>query len=304
MIDISIETHAELYLDHNRCVEFCKNIPATTYDEHVDFHMLWKVGRPFGRKQIVPVKSFLTTQNLDKCTLNLWSNIDLSDNEYLKPFLPYIKLRTWNAVEEAKGTPLEGDIGKLSLSDSQCWVDGDLFRALCLYKYGGIYHDTDVFFLKDFAPLLNQEFMYTWGLETAFISGGMIRIFKGSKLSVDILREISQINPRQNSADWSGYKVYPKVRQYNEDWTIFPCGFFNTEWQISNEEVGDNAEYRRFISFPFQKTDYANELYDGVFSWHWHSQWDAEVEEGSKWQILEDKVNRAVEKKYGVVSKI
>ncbi len=307
MINISKETHPDLYNNHKKCVEFCKNIPDNTgtdsYDL-IDFHMLWKEGKPFSRKQILPIKSFLATQNLNNKIFNLWSNVDLTDNEYLKPFLKYIKLQIWDAETVAKDTILESQIYKLKLTDSQCWVDGDLFRALCLYKYGGVYLDADVVFLRDFGPLLDQEFMYTWGLEDRFISGGMIRLFKHSQLVKDILHEISQIDATLNSADWSGYKVYPKVREYNKNWTIFPCTFFNTEWGISNKEVGNNAEYRKFITYPYKKTDYSNELYDGVFSWHWHSNWDAKIEKGSKWQILEKKINNKIQNKFNIKCKI
>ena len=302
MINISKETHPELYLDYKKCVEFCSNIPSTTYNNHVDFHMLWKTIIPFGRKQTLPIKSFITTQNLNNCTLNLWSNVDLSHNEYLKPLLPYVKLRRWDAIKESKDTPLEKHIDKLNLSDDFCWVDGDLFRALCLYKYGGLYHDTDVIFLRDLAPLFNQEFMYTWGLETELISGGMIRLFKESQLGLDILNEISQTQPRIKSADWSAYIVYPRVRTYNKNWTIFPSVFFNTEWHIPNNEVPEDMQALIDSPNPMHlcKHSFSNQLYEGVFSWHWHNGWTFEAEEGSKWQILENKVNKNVIEQLGI----
>lgn len=29
-------------------------------------------------------------------------------------------------------------------------------------------------------------------------------------------------------------------------------------------------------------------MFTGSFAWHWHNQWDAEIETGSKFQILEE----------------
>ena len=45
-------------------------------------------------------------------------------------------------------------------------------RLLVLHKYGGVWVDMDVVFLRDFKPLLDQEWMYMWGSETDFIKEG------------------------------------------------------------------------------------------------------------------------------------
>ena len=33
------------------------------------------------------------------------------------------------------------------------------------------------------------------------------------------------------------------------------------------------------------------ELFDGAFTWHWHNKWDDLIEAGSKFDILEKKIN-------------
>lgn len=38
----------------------------------------------------------------------------------------------------------------------------DAFRLLITYKYGGLYFDLDVLFLKDFSDLLENSFCYQW----------------------------------------------------------------------------------------------------------------------------------------------
>jgi hypothetical protein len=51
----------------------------------------------------------------------------------------------------------------------------DYVRFYALYKYGGVYLDTDMFVVKDFSNLLNTKFLI--GYEDAsekFISGGII----------------------------------------------------------------------------------------------------------------------------------
>ena len=302
MLDINEENNHDLYYDVDKCVEFCKSIPDNiVYKDKTEYHIFWNVGLPFERKQLLPIKSYLCTQNLSNSTLNVWSNIDLSDNDYIKPYLPYINIKIWNPIEESKNTPLENQFGLLNANDSNNWAAGDLFRILVLYNYGGLYVDFDVAFLRDFSPLLNQEFMYKWSFQKEMINGAVMRMFKGSQLGLDLLTQMSLNPPSPGTTAWST-DLYQKVRGFNKNWTVFPCAFFNTEWQIylSPEEKKDskNEELIKFITYPFKKTEITNNnLYDGVFSWHWHNNWGSEIEIGSKWEIIESRFDKEIEEK-------
>ena len=35
-------------------------------------------------------------------------------------------------------------------------------RLVLLHNYGGVYFDADVLLLRDFAPILGQQFLYKW----------------------------------------------------------------------------------------------------------------------------------------------
>lgn len=305
MLDISEESHRDLYYDVDKCVEYCRQIKNTSLKEIIDFHMFWNVGLPFERKQILPIKSYLCTQDLTNTQLNVWSNVDLSHNDYLKPFLPYINLKIWDPVSQAKGTVLEGRLDVLLINDVLNYSAGDLFRILVLNNYGGLYVDFDVVFLRDFSPILEQEFMYKWSFQEEMINGAVMRMFKGSKLCKDLLVEISKGDVFSGTVNWST-TLYQKVRRFNKDWTIFPCAFFNTEWQIKLTEYQKkhDPEFKELVDFivhPFKKTEWSQKLlYDGVFSWHWHNNWKAEIETGSKWQILEHKFNNEIKSKFDI----
>ena len=71
--------------------------------EEVLFHSHWNVGNPFTRKQELVIKSYLATQNLEKTRYILWSNIDLSTNEHVKPYLDKIELRIYDPIKESIG---------------------------------------------------------------------------------------------------------------------------------------------------------------------------------------------------------
>ena len=290
---ISIETHPELYSfveikDVFSSLEFAKKLPDKISEQQVCFHFYWRVPKDFGRKQVLPIKSTIVTQDLTKTKIILWSNVDLRDNSHIKPLLPYIELRIWNLSEEIKNTPIENTtVIKGTVDDPLCYLGGDLFRLLCLYKYGGVYIDMDVVVLRDFSPILEYEFMYQWGSSGTIPSGNepilkqngaIMRINKQSKLAHDLLEQLALTPARPNTTCW-GTELYHKVWLKNKNWFTFPCAWFNTEWGMS-----------RTIQ-PFKKDFEGNEssqLFDGAFTWHWHNKWDEPIEIGSKFDILEN----------------
>jgi hypothetical protein len=281
------ESCSELYTDGNKALAFAKAIPETIYPEKTNFHFCWRVPGEFGRKQVLAIKSAIVTQNLENVNIILWSNVDLSRNEFIQPILRHIELRIYDPFKEALDTPLES-LRLLTKDDSHHWLGGDLFRLLILYKYGGVYCDQDVVLLRDFAPLLDQEFMYQWGTETinssqnTKINGAVMRMFKQSKLATDLITLLPAMPAGFDSTDWSA-TLYGEVRKTNKNWTIFPCAFFNTEWQLFIN-MGESAH-------PFKKGIDSNLDFDGAFSWHWHNKWDSVIEKGSKFCRLESKVN-------------
>lgn len=304
MITISEHTHPELYYDlPEKCLGFCNEIQNCEMGTHVDYHIFWNVGLEFSRKQMMTIKSYLCTQNLQKTRLHLWSNVDLTNLDILKPYLNYIEFKIWNPELEIIGTPLECRKNDIWKNDKYNWIRGDMFRILTLYKYGGLYVDMDVVFLRDFSPLLNQEFMYKWSFQQDMINGAVMRLFKDSALSKDLIETMCDINPIEESTSWST-QLYQKVREKNKNWTIFPATFFNTEWQINiykfADKFEDYDEMRNFIMYPMKKTRYSHEFYDGAFSWHWHNNWETEIEQGSKWQLLEEKFDNEIYKKFGI----
>jgi hypothetical protein len=305
LLNVTEETHRDLYYDIDKCVSFCRDIPNEPITENVDFHMFWRVGKDFGRKQTLPIKSYLCTQNLEKTKLNVWSNVDLTGNSYLKPFLPYVNFKIWNPQVESKDTPVFRRSEILNAVDELNWASGDLFRILCLHKYGGLYADFDVVFLRDLAPVLQQEFMYKWSFQEYMINGAVMRMFKGSLLGKQLLSHIARV-PRHGGTAWST-DLYQEIRKQNKDWTVFPCGFFNTEWQIASDyrqkhQFNDfqNDELTNFIRDPMKKTAFSSEFFDGVFTWHWHNCWDNVVEDGSKWELLERKFDSEIKQKFNL----
>ena len=289
------ETCPEIYTNGNKALEFAKAIPETVYPQKTNFHFCWRVPGEFGRKQVLCLKSALVTQNLSNSNIIMWCNVSLLHNDWFRQVARYVQFEIYDPVEQAVGTPLEG-LRLLTKDDEHHWLGGDLFRILILYKYGGVYADQDVVFLRDFAPLLGQEFMYQWGTETVNskqkekINGAVMRLFSGSKLAKELLTDLPKMPAGFDSTDWSA-SLYQRVREYDKNWTIFPCAFFNPEWQLFIN-MGESAH-------PFRKGSESLLDFDGCFSWHWHNKWSSPIEEGSKFHRLETKINQMFIDKFG-----
>ena len=128
-VTISPDAHPELYPDWRKAIAFCRTIPDVAPREPVLFHMFWRQRRPgwwrrtrrFGRKQALPVKAFFATQDLSQCSLVLWSDEDLSGNEWLRPFWSRLTCRVYAPAVEARGTPLQDRPALYRQQDGRAW---------------------------------------------------------------------------------------------------------------------------------------------------------------------------------------
>jgi len=295
MINISELTHSNLYsYPIDDCIEYINKIPEVKYEgnEKIKFHAYWFIGKEFGRKQTLLLKSYLATQNLEKTEFILWCNVDITDNDFLRPFLPYITFKIYNPIKESIDTPIEDRIDILSLNDEKNWSGGDLFRLLVLHNYGGIYLDMDMVLLRDFSPLFYQEFMYKWGClpfdTSSDINGACMGIFKKSKLSFDLLQTIKSLPLSPLTTMWSS-NLYKMVRKNNSNWSVLPAAFFNPEWQDDPNRNWGSNDNNAFADNPYK-------LYEGVFSWHWHNRWDNDIHPNSKWKKIEDIIENKLKK--------
>jgi hypothetical protein len=175
----------------------------------------------------------------------------------------------------------------LSTYDEKNWIEGDFFRLLCLHKYGGFYFDQDMIILRDLSPLNNIQFLYQWGSsgttskeKNIVFNGAAMRMDALSKVSCELLLETTKISP--GGTNWSSV-IYSKV--IDRDLYHLPCAWFNTEWCLKDPN---------YVFDPFKKRG-RTDVFDGAFSWHWHNKWNEDVEEGSKFQILEDLINKKFE---------
>lgn len=282
--DISPTTHYELYHDWQAALDVCRSIPDGDPPAPVMFHMYWRARRagffrrvrPFGRKQALPVKAFLATQDLSRCSLTVWSDVDLSSNPWVTPFADLINLRRYRPEDEVRGTPLEDRPDLYGQQDRRVWRDGDLFRILALHNYGGVYVDMDVVLLRNLGPLLDREFIYQWEDYDGVYNGALMHLQRRGRFSRELIAGVLEL--KAHDFAW-GRDNLGRAVDRGCPITIFPAAFFDTDWQAED----------RFVAF---KRRPSARLHDGAFAWHWHNQWDANIEAGSKFQLFEERIDR------------
>lgn len=296
MIDLFANVDFEpLYYDIDACLAFLRSLPNidSLESETMDFHLYWKTVRPFGRKQLLPIKSFIATQPLNQFRLNLWSNSDLTKSPLLKPWLRFINFRLYDPVEETKGTLLESS-AQARADDTFVYSGGDIFRALILHKYGGVYVDMDSVFLRAFSPLFGAEFMYKWSFQPTAISSAVMWLKKQSPLSAELLRGILELP--QGGTNWgceNNVRAHSKLK-----FRVFPCAFFNPEWQIKLTPDQKARLSVPAVTFePFIIHEFSHEMYTGSFTWHWHNRWESPVQPGCKFELLEARVDSQLREK-------
>jgi Glycosyltransferase sugar-binding region containing DXD motif len=186
--------------------------------------------------------------------------------------LPYVTLRLYDAETEARDTPLANRPEVYRQRDSRAYRDGDLFRVLVLYKYGGIYADMDTVLLRSLGVFLDQEFLYQWESFDDKYAPALLRLRAGGDFARALIDGLIEIPA--GKYNW-GRENMGRACRLGHRIAVFPSAFFNTEWQA----------IPRFE--PFKKMPYSSEMYEGAFAWHWHNKWDDPIEPGSKFQLLE-----------------
>jgi len=307
MINITIEDNLELYKNYEESLDFLSKIDDNDYEYPKDityFHVYSEIKND---KELLCIESYLATQNLDKTKLILWSDYDISDNELVSPYKHLIEMRIYDFVKESKGTILEGNTDLENANDSKHYMKSGILRFLVTYKYGGVWLDMDMVLLRDFKPLLDQEWAYMWGAEMDFSNFGpcaaIMNIHKESKHAQICLEEMNTTKMVPDSTVLDHMllaKVY-SIRKFS----VFPSAFFNTEWQMNVKWIDGIRKYdpngigTKTESGWFIKNEYSTSLFENAFSWHWHnsSYKNKEILEGSKFDLLQKKTKRILKTK-------
>ncbi|XP_076927982.1 uncharacterized protein LOC143591756 [Bidens hawaiensis] len=263
----------------------------------VRFFMIWMSTsmRVFGDREFIAVDS-LFKSNPNSCLMILSNTMDSGQGfQILKPLINrgcHVQAMTPDLDFLFKNTPAQSwldnikkgtrDPGKIPLAQNL----SNLIRLAILYKYGGVYIDTDFVILKDFSSLRNSI-----GAQSAKRSGNWTRLnnavlvfdknhlllykfmeefastFDGNKWGYNGPYLVSRVVEREATNLKMNFTVLPPRAFYPVDWTRVG-GFFTTPV---------NKVHRRWVE---AKVYQLKKLAYGVHLWNKQSS-KLRIEEGS-----------------------
>jgi mannosyltransferase OCH1-like enzyme len=197
-------------------------------------HYCWFGPKPFP-KQVI------------KC-LKTWEKL-FSDYEF---FL-------WNE----SNSPMDHDYVKSSYENTKYAFVSDYVRFWALYNEGGIYLDTDMYFIKTINDLLDEKCLFGWETkEKNYISCGVIGSEKGNNFIREILNELDSKRFSNKNID---DLIIPR---------IVSCIYLRTK---DHNQV-KILPYDSFYSFPYEqrenKSAFLNYITTNTYAVHlWQLSW-------------------------------
>ena len=280
-----------LYTDTDYCLEYCQSLPAHPQagsGPAVLFHVYW-----YGELSALPVlsiKSFLTMHDPDQARLWLWLDAEKGyathrDNPFIRPLLPLVTVRRFDPLQEVRGTFLDAELSRhLALRIRKKTLlrpagnlvhQADVFRLLILHKYGGVYFDADMLFLRSLQPLLHhipaREFCYQWSAQH-YANTAILKMEREGDVSKTVMARALKI---RNFQPWHLYQF----SQDTTDLLCLPSPMFDSCWlSFDGQDQSRHIRFANFAGFfaPMEDVCPLEMFCPGAFTYHWHNQWAAD----------------------------
>ena len=110
-------------------------------------------------------------------------------------------------------------------SDLSHTLKSDLFRAYCLYKFGGIYADTDFEAMKDFTPLLDTSCFCARERPAGYYASSFMGSDKGNPILLEAMAAMVDTLDK-----------WPNTRE-KDNACVLGCGFYKTSTFLEKFET-------------------------------------------------------------------
>ncbi|KAI8880745.1 hypothetical protein K501DRAFT_190524 [Backusella circina FSU 941] len=233
------------------CYDFASTLKSSIkqHQQHKTlFHTYWD-SKVLTDKHIDTIRSFLATQDLDHSQLVIWT-LDKAVLEQQIPKDEHIIIH--DAASLVDAIPIK--------SNSKDWI-----QLTSLYKYGGVWFDMEVLFIRDMSPLLTQEWITEGGCKTKdFFNGIFVHFFKNSRYLCEVMHQFKQ---ERSLAQAYQHTYHQLLENRIEPWSILP-------WCYTDPS---NCQRSNSLPSAFQSNvDFSKSNLQKVFAYHYHSSlWNA-----------------------------
>jgi hypothetical protein len=260
-------------------------------------HTFWKVEERSPhhlRVMSLQILSFLATQDLNYTKLIVWVqqpfeghiNKMLDDKFSFYLITETIQVRVLDFKDLCEnGLYKKYYYDCLSTVNENPVAYSDFIRFLVLYKYGGIYTDGDVLYLRDMRPFWKKNFVYRWSFARDY-NTAIMGLQRGRNRNIDALYDaILGNNKRYINLVGSFYpaKIKNAVWRLNKGWIynytdfeVYHSIIFDPAWlcndgvlpRLNNKTV---CVFREFYDTVITAEEFDfNKFYGGAFSVHLH----------------------------------
>lgn len=273
--------HTVTFMPGNRAVDdICYGFAATVRNpgsiNPITFHTTWPdAGNSeqddydddddpvFTETHLAAIRSFAATQDQNQTKLILWIDprheTRLLESPYWQQIgddrITYQKINWHRLAEETTTT-------------TPVYRDPVLLRLWTLYRYGGVWFDMNTLFVRDLAPLLEQEWIAQGNCFTSvegnpFQGTGLLHFQKKSPYLCEMLNgAVQRLALGQELDESFYYQIYRRVLHHGiRPWAIVPWCFT------------DPSQCKRSNSLPSpftQQSSFKKTWLQSIFAFHWH----------------------------------
>jgi hypothetical protein len=250
----------------------------TKYNKNFIYHCYWN--GELNEKHLYSIKScyfFNIYKNYyNNIKIILWVEKTIKNKFYFE-ILKFAEIQEFNLQNEINNTFL---FEKSFYYNYNLSFYSNTVRYLLLYKYGGIWFDLDIFFLRNFEPLIEifGSFICVYQCEKQNYPNNSIFI---SLTPFDIkMKEIIEYIIETKR----GWSFHENLLQYNVN---LPFHVLPSSWFDPNQ---NNILYDNFFKKTEKQINF-NTFFKGSFCYNWHNQWDIKIEKNSYFDKLKIEID-------------
>lgn len=294
----------DLYSRTSACLDWLAGLKNESGAGKQRFHIYWN--GVVGRKIALCIKSFLATQDMNRCELHLWLDTRTAWREHLrspwlKPLLPHIQAHAFDLRRELAATGL-GD-RRLSAVEEPT-QRSNFARLALLWHHGGWYVDADTVFLRDLRPLAsefpNDDLCCRWAMQP-FANNAVLRLDAQGDTATRLL---------ENAFDRQSARARDLMRfseSLDVNLLVLPSAVFDPLWlHHDGKDTYKDAPFDKFGDFFAQDDSLTNvdrgemrqAFFPGAFAYHWHNRWQVPEVSESWFGLLEEIFDEIVSDRY------
>ena len=268
-------------------MELAKKIQKnkTKYEEPIIWHSYWN--GDLNEKHLICIRScyYFNVLGYKNRKIILWLEKNIP-NHYNQEIKKYAEIKEFNYDREIKDTICASQ--KFYLNRENLPFYSDFIRTLLLLKYGGIWFDLDILFLKNMDCLFhkygNRICVIAWEKQNYPNNAFYMCLQKNNP---DMIHNIKFV--MNQNRGW-GFQEANLTFDKDLKMLVLPCAWIDPAWINSPIKIGFDEFFK-----PSEKKWTFNNFHPGSFAFHWHNRWKSEIHNSSVCRQLDNIIQKKLE---------